>query len=1130
MSLRRFCTFLFLASIFPSALYGQISEDFSDGDFTSNPAWSGSESLFVVENEVLRSNSPGEANYFLSTPNTEIDDTEWTFYINLDFSTSGANYVDVYLVADNADLSAVQNGYFLRFGGTPDEISFYKISSGDQSLLIDGEDGVIGSSGNNIFELKVQRTASGDWTVAYDPDQSGTFLPGGSVNDNDISTTAFFGFRIEQSSAASPVNSHYFDAISVGPIPVDTTPPEVISATAPSDTQLQLTFSEPVEQSSAENIENYDITGVFSSVSAAELDAQDPSVVNLTLDLPVGNGATIVLFVMNIEDLSGNAMDQQTLEILYFSPDDAGYKDVVFNEIMADPSPSQGLPDAEFIEIFNASETKIFDFQNWEFANSDIEKVLGAAVLMPGEYLLLCDVEDTSLLAPFGNTLGIASFTAIANSGDSLTLLNPDGELIDRVSFTTDWYNDPDKDDGGYTLELINPFTDCSGQSNWSASNSSNGGTPGDANSIFDDSPDTTPPTISSFLVLSDQSLRIHFNETMDESSLNNATYSWSGGISTSGVNPAADLTSVMLDLDSPLQTGLAYTLTISGVADCPGNEIAPNTSIEILLGVQPELYDLLITEIMADPSPSQGLPEGEYFELYNASDKVIDIAGVSLNDKTLTDSEILFPGDYLLCIDAANATAFLLYPDAYILPDLGSTYFTNGGRDVRLYNASGDFIDQANYSSDWYGDPEKTDGGYSLERINLEEPCRSAGNWKASEASQGGTPGQENSVNSTIPDTQMPHLTEVFVEQNNSITVHFSEPIDSLSLLTAEIEISPEINPVSIDNVPPYYTSIQVELNDTLTGGVIYTLSITGIKDCVGNEMTETESLPFGLPQEGLPGDILINEILFNPNTGGSDFVEIVNVSDKIVGLQEWTLQNQSLTTDIITDEPLVIFPGDYMVFTESPQNIEQEYPFGKPENYVEVESVPSYSNSEGAVILTNAMQEVIDRFDYTEDYHFSLLTSFKGVSLERTSFTRPTQDPGNWTSAAETEGFATPGKINSQYNPEGTATSNFELESKLFSPDNDGFEDILNINYTFDSPGNAATLKIFDRRGRQVKLLTDNELLGTEGTLTWDGVTDRGSKARIGPYILLISVFDLDGNTETVKLPLIVAGNLSN
>ena len=1094
-----------------------------------NPAWSGSESLFLVENEELRSNNPTAAEYFLSTSNELIDEVQWEFYVKLAFATSGANYVDVYLVANNSDLSLDQNGYFLRIGDTDDKISLYKTISGTETEIIIGEEDIVNSSSNNVFDMRITRTIAGEWSIFYDKNQTGSYVSGGTVVDNEITTTTHFGIFIEQSTAATAVNSHFFDNISVGPIPVDETPPVIIGGVASSSTEIELSFSEALDPTTAQDADNYELIGVSSTVSNAELSLIDPTIVTLILDGPIPNGTTVSVNVTNVEDLAGNAMSTQTIEIFYFLPDPSNYKDVVFNEIFADPNPVVGLPEAEYLEIFNAS-AGIFDLANWTLVNTTTAKTLSSAVLLPGEFAILCDAESTDLFEEFGTVIGIPSFSALANASDSLTLLNPQGVIIDIVSYSDSWYNDPVKKDGGYSLELINPFTECSGSNNWNASNDESGGTPGSQNSIFDETPDTTPPTIASFQLLNDQTLQINFSESMDQTSLENGSYTWNEGILNTSVNVAPNFQSVQLQLNNPLSVGVSYLLTISEIEDCTGNEIALNTQIEIFLGEQPELYDLLISEIMVDPSPSNGLPEGEYFEIYNASSKTIDVSGIKLNDKVFNQSRILFPGEYLLCIDEDLTLEFLLYPDAYVLEDLGTTYFTNGGRDLTLYNANDEEIDRANYLLSWYQDANKEDGGYSLERINLDEPCRAGDNWAASVSENGGTPGTVNSINSNDPDTTPPMATVVFVIDSTNLEVYFSETIDELSLLSATVVVSPELAILELSPIFPNLNSVRIELGDPLTENIVYSLSVTGFADCVGNENTEKQTLNFGLPQEAAAGDILINEVLFYPQTGSSDFVEVVNVSDKIISLQNWALQNSDLTTRVITSNPVLMFPGDYLVFTASPQNIIQEYPFGKPENYLGMESLPSYNNSSGSVILIDQAETEMDRFDYLDSYHFSLLNTFKGVSLERMSFTRPTNDGGNWTSAAETVGFATPGYLNSQYNPEGTARTNFEFENEIFSPDNDGFEDVLNLNYSLESPGYVATIEIYDRSGRLLKTLENNLLLAASGTISWDGVTDDGIKARIGPHIYVISLFNLNGNTEIIKIPCIVAGRLSN
>jgi hypothetical protein len=187
----------------------------------------------------------------------------------------------------------------------------------------------------------------------------------------------------------------------------------------------------------------------------------------------------------------------------------------------------------------------------------------------------------------------------------------------------------------------------------------------------------------------------------------------------------------------------------------------------------------------------------------------------------------------------------------------------------------------------------------------------------------------------------------------------------------------------------------------------------------------------------------------------------------------------------------------------------------------------MPSYNIDSGTVYLFYNSEQ-IDRVSYLEDWQFSLLDNSDGVSLERISPNASSNQQSNWHSAAESIGFATPGRVNSQYQYVGT-TESISLQKDVFSPDQDGFEDILVVNYAFSESGLLAKARIFDDFGREIKTLFSNELMGTSGFFTWDGVNGDQAKSPIGIYVLVLEVFSVDGGVILAKkIPFTLAGKL--
>jgi len=168
--------------------------------------------------------------------------------------------------------------------------------------------------------------------------------------------------------------------------------------------------------------------------------------------------------------------------------------------------------------------------------------------------------------------------------------------------------------------------------------------------------------------------------------------------------------------------------------------------------------------------------------------------------------------------------------------------------------------------------------------------------------------------------------------------------------------------------------------------------------------------------------------------------------------------------------------------------------------------------------VVLLADSTEIADEFSYSDDLQSSLLYDAEGISLERIAFDVETNNPSSWHSAAEHVGYATPGYKNSQFKEDGLATE-VTFEPKSISPNNDGYNDQLNITYQLENPGYVANIWIFDAAGRTVGQLAQNSSLGTSGTIHWNGEDETGSKLPLGAYIIVVEMFDTNGNVKHYK-----------
>jgi hypothetical protein len=547
--------------------------------------------------------------------------------------------------------------------------------------------------------------------------------------------------------------------------------------------------------------------------------------------------------------------------------------------------------------------------------------------------------------------------------------------------------------------------------------------------------------------------------------------------------------------------------------------------------------FDIVIDEIMADPTPQIGLPNNEWIELKNTSSSAINLQGWRIGDASGQSGAfpnfILQPDSFVIVCTGSAVAAMSVFGTTVSVTSFPS--LDNAGDQLFLKNNTGKIIHAVSYSDSWYNNEVKKEGGWTLEMIDTKSPCAGSSNWIAGINPTGGTPGRKNSVDGVNSDQDAPQLKRAYTTDSNTIILVFDEPVDSTSGATIDnYTIDSGVQFMSAVSLPPLFNTVQLKTASSLNANTVHTITALNITDCKGNTISTHNTARVGLPVDAAAGELIINEILFNPRPNGFDYVELYNNSLKIFDAAKLYIANRN-STDVISSikvidaEPFYIFPGDYIVLTEDAENLGLNYLVKNPDNVLIMPSMPSYPDDAGDVVLLNLQGNVTDEVKYRDDWHFKLIDNSEGVSLEKIDPTAPSQDETNWHSAASTAGYGTPGYKNSQYKSTETIHATISVSPKIFSPDNDGRDDIASIQYRVTEPGYLANITIFDAAGRPVRNLVKNATLGITGYFNWDGLDEKGLRLPVGTYIIYTEIFNLQGKRKHFKNAIVLARKLN-
>ena len=540
------------------------------------------------------------------------------------------------------------------------------------------------------------------------------------------------------------------------------------------------------------------------------------------------------------------------------------------------------------------------------------------------------------------------------------------------------------------------------------------------------------------------------------------------------------------------------------------------------LMAQEPKLYDVVFHEIFADPSPSHGLPLSEYIEIRNTGNKEIDLKNWTIyNGSTygkISTSLILKPDSILLLSPSSFLSQFLSFGQTATVTPWPT--LNNEGDTLILFSPSGAVIHALAWNKEWYENSLKEEGGWSIEMKDASQPCAGKENWLSSIDPMGGTPGTTNSITEKIKDESAPVLNFAYMPDSITIIMVFSEPVIP-NIFLKDIIID-DLLPKSIDVVPPFFNLVKIVLAKAAQKEAIYSLKGLIVSDCKQHKSDPGE-IKFGRFSTILPSDVIINEILFNPLAGGFDYVEIYNHSEKIVDLSSLYLSNRNSSGNLSSILPVMpirqpLFPGEFIALTEDINWIKKQYSVGEL-NIVLMHDMPSFPDDNGTVILLDNRGIAIDELGYDEKWHSALIHNREGISLERINVSSATQDPYNWHSASTSSGYGTPGYVNSQSSVSTTTSSPLMLNTNVISPDMDGKDDFLIIQYHFTEPGYIANVTVFDANGNPVNYLARNALCGREGFFRWDGMDDNHNALAKGHYIILTDLFHINGTTKRFR-----------
>ncbi len=529
----------------------------------------------------------------------------------------------------------------------------------------------------------------------------------------------------------------------------------------------------------------------------------------------------------------------------------------------------------------------------------------------------------------------------------------------------------------------------------------------------------------------------------------------------------------------------------------------------------------ILLTEIMFDPNPPVGLPETEYIELYNSGSDSIDLGGWiwQVGSKSIVlPTSIMAPQSFLILVQDAAGFGQLGDSGSQLLNLPKWLGLRNSGDYLVLKNQQGLIEHFAEYSPTQFADALKAAGGWSLE-LQCWDAVYSQQSWQVSTSNLGGSPGE---LRQQVCDFNNPaafSLVQAGYLDDYQFLLKFNQFLDPKTS-AADLSLSvPHSYVINWHFYQDRCDQIAVEFENPLSHGASHLIEIdASLRDCYGQSLRKN-LLRIGIPEPPDTGELLISELMFDPGSKGVEYLELYNPSQHFIDLNQLIvakLDELEMVADFSNSgkQSCLLPPQGYAVICADRFGLLTTHPEADTVIIHLRTDLPTLTNSGGKIQIMNGQQQVIDRVSYDPDWHYFGLDSQQGVALERIDLRVSGLLSQNWFSAAASEHFATPGRPNSQsLMTQASDNESFKLLSEVFTPNQDGHNDVLLISIALPELGWEGFCEIRNTTGLLVNTILDWGLLPQNGVIQWDGSDRFGRMSPPGIYVILLNYNKANG-----------------